>query len=186
VLWKMGGVNSSKDNAAYVAVADPFHEEHDARLVRWSPGCNGGSGQISMVDDENNSPIPGRAVIYDVVVGGDGGCPEGGAIDGGSPGQATVAWQYANTLTSVAAGSFRLSPTGSLDGSRVIDWGLTGDLAKPAFVEVDAQGNKLLEFTFTSGLDVSFRAIKVPTAALDLNALRKTAGAVLPDAGFGL
>jgi hypothetical protein len=172
VLWKMGGVNSSLDNATYVAVADPFFRQHDARLQPgWSPTCNGGSGQISMFDDESQKPGPARGVVYDVVVGapdaGGAACDAGG---GGTPGQATVAWQYKGTVSTAATGSFRISP----DGSRVIGWGLGGapDLA---FSEVDVNGNDLLDFHFTDG-NVTYRAIKVPLTAFDLNVLRSTAG----------
>lgn len=175
VLWKMGGATASKDGATYVAVSDPFFRQHDARLQPgWSPSCNGGSGQVSVFDDETQAPGPARGVVYDVVVGGgDGGstdCDGGPAIDGGTPGQATVAWQYKGKATTAATGSFRISQ----DGSRVIGWGLGGapDLA---FTEVDVNGNDLLDFSFSDG-NTTYRAIKVPLATFDLGVLRSTAG----------
>jgi hypothetical protein len=69
------------------------------------------------------------------------------------------------------------------DGSRVIGWGLgygpcwaTGGCApKLAFSVVDDAGKDLLDLAFTDG-DSSYRAIPVPLAALDLEAMRRTAG----------
>jgi hypothetical protein len=173
VLWKMGGATASKDGATYVAVADPFSLEHDARLQPdWSPTCNGGSGHISLYDDESNTTQPARAVVYDVVVGGGdagtGECGDAGAPDGGSPGTATVAWQYRGTTPSLAMGSFRITP----DGSRVIGWGL---IPGAGFTEVDGSGHDLLDFGFSDG-NTTYRAIKVPPGAFDLEVLRRTAG----------
>jgi hypothetical protein len=170
VLWKMGGTNSSLDNATYVAVADPFFRQHDARLQPgWSPSCNGGSGQISMFDDESQKPGPARGVVYDVVVGvPDGGAAACDAGAGGTAGQATVAWQYKGTASSAATGSFRISA----DGSRVIGWGLGGTPGL-AFTEVDVSGNDLLDFHFTDN-NSTYRAIKVPLSAFDLGVLRST------------
>ena len=175
VLWKMGGVDSSKDNTTFVAVADPFFREHDARLQPgWSSSCNGGSGQVSMFDDESGKPGPARGVVYDVAVGGpDGGteaCDGGTHLDGGTSGHATVAWQYKGLISSAATGSMRISS----DGSRVIDWGLGGTPDR-VFTEVDLAGNDLLEFRFTDG-NSSYRAIKVPLSAFSLADLRNTAG----------
>ncbi|HEY3816147.1 MAG TPA: aryl-sulfate sulfotransferase [Polyangiaceae bacterium] len=175
VLWKMGGATASKDGASYVAVADPFFRQHDARLQPgWSSDCNGGSGQISLFDDESSKPGPARGVVYDVVVGGAdagaAGCDGGASLDAGAPGQATVAWQYKGILSSSATGSFRISA----DGSRVIGWGL-GGAAGRAFTEVDVNGNDLLDFGFTDG-NSTYRAIKVPTSVFDLSLLRSTAG----------
>ncbi len=139
-----------------------------------------------MLDDETFTELTARAAIYNVVVGGDGGCLEGGVVEGGTPGQATLAWQYTGIGPSGAAGSVRLSPEGSLDGSRVIGWGFESNSKNPAFTEVDAHGNKLIDFALTSGFDLSYRVIKVPVTAFDLNVLRSTAGKPMSDAGFGL
>jgi hypothetical protein len=175
VLWKMGGRAASKDNATYVSVADPFFRQHDARLLPgWSSSCNGGSGQVSLFDDESQEPGPARGVVYDVVVGGEdggaGGCDGGSVVDGGTAGQATVAWQYKGQVSSAATGSCRISP----DGSRVIGWGL-GGVPDLAFTEVDVNGSDLLDFSFSDG-NVTYRAIKVPLTAFDLGVLRSTAG----------
>ncbi len=90
----MGGATASKDGATYVSVADPFALQHDARLQPdWSSSCSGGSGHISLFDDETQAPWSrARRRLRPVVVGGgDGGladCDGGPAIgSGGTPGQ---------------------------------------------------------------------------------------------------
>jgi hypothetical protein len=172
VLWKMGGPTASLDNATYVSVADPFFRQHDARFQPgWSPNCRGGSGQISVFDDETSMPAPARGVVYDVVVGAeDSGAEDGGCGEGGTAGAATVAWQYKGRITSSFAGSFRVSN----DGSRVIGWG-EGEVPGLAFTEVDVEGNDLVDFVFLDNSQ-SDRAIKVPLTAFDLDTLRSTAG----------
>jgi hypothetical protein len=167
VLWKMGGATASKDGAAYVAVADPFALQHDARLQPdWSPTCDGGSGHISMFDDEvPGAALPARAVVYDVAVGGgDVGCGDAGS----AAGTATVSWQRPGQGPTPAMGSFRILP----DGSRVIGWGL---VPGQGFTEVDEHGKDLADLSFADG-NVTYRAIKVPLGALDLGILRSTAG----------
>jgi hypothetical protein len=172
VLWKMGGKNSSKDNATFITVADPFDQQHDARLVAgWSSTCHGGTGQVSMFDDETTSGEVARGVVYDVVVGGSGSaCPDGGAFDGGAPapGTAINAWQYQGIHPSAGTGSMRISP----DNTRIIGWGI---FVGPVFTEVDVAKHKLREFSFAS-LDDSYRAIKVPLDTFDLPTLRMNAG----------
>jgi hypothetical protein len=163
ILWKMGGATYTKDTAAYVPVPDAFHKQHDARLLPgWSSDC-GGQGQLSLFDDESFESNPARAVVYDVRVGslGTGDC--------GTPG-ATVAWQVRGQSDSSLMGSFRI--TG--DGSRVIGWGIPsrGSLA---FTEVDSAGADLLDFFFAVPT-YSYRAIKVPLSALDIDVMRRTAG----------
>jgi hypothetical protein len=173
ILWKMGGSTYTKDNATYVTVADPFYRQHDARLQPgWSPTCSGGSGRISLFDDQTFESAPARAVVYDVVVGhGDGGAAgcDGGEVDGGAPGTATVAWQHKGVANSIGMGSFRILA----DGSRTIGWG--AGAPNPAFTEVDVNGNELFEVSFADG-NGSYRAIKVPTTALDLEAMRRSVG----------
>lgn len=197
ILWKMGGAVYSKDGALHVAVADPFIAQHDARLHGWSQTCSGGSGQVSVFDDETNTSARARGVLYDVSIaaadggligcdagameagalegGAEGGATDGGAADGGAPdsaiaGTATVAWEYRGPTWSAAMGSFRISA----DGTRVIGWG-EGPGGPHGFTEVDEAKNVLLHFTFTNG-DVSYRAIKVPPSAFALAVLRDTAG----------
>jgi hypothetical protein len=171
VLWKMGGSTASLDNAIYIPVTDPFFGQHDARLQPGWSTCNG--GQISVFDDQTYGPGPARGVVYDVHLGEvDAGCGSG------TPG-ATVAWQYKfdGGATSAAAGSVRISGDG---GTRVIGWGLLTNDAGSIFTEVDDKGNDLLDLTENNVSpptpNRSYRAIKVPTKALDLNAMRMTAG----------
>jgi hypothetical protein len=168
VLWKMGGTNSSKDGARYVSVPDPFNGQHDARfLPGWSSTCNGGTGSISLFDDETYGSQPARAIVYGVVVGpGDGT-----SCGGGSPGTAILSWHYRGLIPSSGAGSFRISA----DGSRLIGWGINGSTPRIAFSEVDDVGGDLLDFYFLYG-DTTYRAVKVPTSEFDLNDLRNTAG----------
>lgn len=183
VLWKMGGATANKDGATYVSVADPFALQHDARLLSdWQPSCGGGSGHISLFDDEiTGGAKNARGVVYAVTVapnpaadddGGaaaDGGCGDGGVADSGATtGAATVSWQYAATTASSAMGSFRIRP----DGSRVIGWGL---VPGAVFSEVDANGHDLADLFFANG-DVSYRALPAPPGAFDLATLRATAG----------
>ncbi len=160
ILWKMGGKTYTKDNAAYVSVADPFYRQHDARLLPgWSSTC-GGTGQISVFDDHSYENGPARAVVYDVNVG---------VSDGSetcAPAGATVAWQYAGSWPATMMGSFRILP----DGSRIVGWGFTSNRTL-VFTEVDSAGNDLFDLSFTQST-WSYRAIKVPLDELDLETMR--------------
>ncbi len=151
VLWKMGGAAYSKDGAPYIAVHnDPltsFYRQHDARLLA--------NGQVSMFDDQTDRPSTARGVIYSY------------DVDAGS---ATMVWQYKGSGTALSMGSFRVQA----DGSRLIGWGV-GAKTLSVFSEVDESGNDLLDFSFPNG-EVSYRAVKVPTTAFDINLLRATAG----------
>jgi hypothetical protein len=197
VVWKMGGPPFSLDNATYVSVADPFFRQHDARLLPgWSSTCNGGSGQISVFDNESNLSGPSRAVLYDVVVGsvdaGSAPCAGGAALedaasedgvtadgsaaldsgiaeDGGASSTATKRSEYRGTAPSAGLGSFRIGG----DGSLVIGWGLGGK-QDVVFTEVDSSGRDLVDFSMDG--NPSYRAVKVPLNAFDINVLRSTAG----------
>ena len=175
VLWKMGGADSSKDNAVYVRPDDPFVGMHDARFQPdWRQTCSGWSGQISLFDDETDTMNPARGAVYDVRVDrGGSACAEAGA--GGATG-ATLRWQYKNSLdggtTSNTCGSFRITP----DGSRIIDWGQSEPTPNGlVFTEVDEKGNDLLDL-ICPDLSSSYRAVKVPLSAFDLDLLRRAAG----------
>jgi hypothetical protein len=173
VLWKMGGKNSSKDNATYVTVDSPFSAQHDGRLLPgWSQGCNGGAGQISVFDDESFTSDPARAAVYNVVVGvpDGGGGTDAACASGGTPGKATLTWQYKGVQNVGLGGSVRTQP----DGTRVIGWGAYG-ATNWVMTEVDDKGNDLLDFQFPNG-DMSYRAIKVPLSTFDINILRNTTG----------
>jgi Arylsulfotransferase (ASST) len=169
ILWKMGGGAFTRDNAAYVPVADPFYGQHDARLgSSWAPSCAGGSGQISLFDDHSFAPGRERGVIYDVHVDpGDGGTADCGTSGDASSG-ATVAWQYAGPVSSGGLGSMRIQS----DGSKVIGWGYGGGSANLTFTEVDPSDHDVLDVSPV----LSYRVVKVPLAAFDLSVLRSTAG----------
>jgi hypothetical protein len=165
VLWKMGGASYTKDGAVEIPMGDAFHRQHDARFQPgWSDDC-GGMGQISLFDDETAEDQPARAVIYDITVGSPSGgttsCPAAGA---------TVAWQHAGARNTEFMGSFRVLN----DGSRIIGWGFGGERSL-VFTEVDAAGNELLKFYFTDD-SWSYRSIKVPLDALDLEVMRRVTG----------
>jgi hypothetical protein len=163
VLWKLGGATYSKDDGTvHVTVTDPFFRQHDARLLPgWSSKC-GGTGQISLFDDETGLAPPARAVVYAVSVGtGKEECETSGA---------TVAWQRVGSVSSINSGSFRITS----DGSRTIGWGQGGKV-NLVFSEVDAEGHSLLDFYFTDNSS-SYRSLKVPLGALDLDVMRSTAG----------
>ncbi len=175
VLWKMGGAPYSTDGATYVKVDQPFFRQHDARLGGWDQGCNGGTGQVSVFDDETAKPANARGILYDVVVGapdggGGGGC-DGGTPDGGhAPGNATTAWQVQGSGPSRMMGSVRIYP----DGARVVGWGAPHD---PGLIltEVDPAGNHTVDLHFNNAA-FSYRAIKIPLSAFELQDLRTTAG----------
>jgi hypothetical protein len=167
VLWKMGGTTSSKDSGVtYLPPpSQPFFRQHDARLLPgWSPTTCGGHGQLSVFDDETEmKDALARGVLYDVTVRSDGSstCANPGA---------TVSWQYRGQANSLFMGSFRVQS----DGSSVIGWGTPASLSGPVFTEVDVGRNDLLDLYFMPGF--SYRAIKVPVGALDIEQMRKTAG----------
>jgi Arylsulfotransferase (ASST) len=150
VLWKMGGATFTRDGAPYIAVhGDPlisFYRQHDARFLP--------DGTISMFDDHTDEPGAARGVIYSYDV---------------TARIATMVWQYQGTQTSSAMGSFRVLP----DGSRVIGWGSA--VPGLAFTEVDENAHDLLDFYFTDKR-WTYRAIKVPTSAFDIDVLRSAIG----------
>jgi hypothetical protein len=136
ILWKMGGSgpDSMLDSPkpVYVPVADPFVGQHDARLLSWKETCSGGSGQVTVFDDESLTGNPARGVVYDVIVNDGSGCA------GGTTGKtgATVAFEYKTwkNVPSQVCGSFRIGA----DGSRVIGWGQSQPLNGLVFTEVDS------------------------------------------------
>jgi Arylsulfotransferase (ASST) len=167
ILWKMGGTSYSKDEAVYVSVADPFDKQHDARFQPgWSATCSGGHGQISLFDDESDTAMPARGILYDVNVA----ASDCAATDAGAS-RAMVVRQYPGSSSSIALGSFRISS----DGSQVICWGATSTPGL-VFTEVDRKGDDLLDFEFTDGFAQSYRVVKTPLTAFDLGALRNAVG----------
>jgi hypothetical protein len=177
ILWKMGGVNQTNNNAPFVTVSSPFVGQHDARLRNWNQSCNGGVGQVTMFDDETEGTLrAARGIIYDVVVGpGDSTC-----ADAGTPGMATVAWQYSGTGQSSASGSMR-ELTGATDPLWVIGWGV--GVTPYVFSVVDQVTSKdLLDFAYMDN-EPSYRAIPKPLSNFDLTLLRETAGLTIPSSG---
>jgi hypothetical protein len=172
VLWMVGGAKgSSYDAPVYVPVDDPFVGQHDARLQpSWKPTCSGGSGQMSLFDDETDTTNAARAVVYDVIVNDGSGCAGGTT---GTTG-AKRSWQFKSPkhVPSNVVGSFRILA----DGSRTIGWGQSQPTTNGlVFSEVDDSGNDLLDFVCPDGSS-SYRAVKVPLSQLDLNVLRLTSG----------
>jgi hypothetical protein len=151
VLWKMGGATYTKEGAPYLQVErdtlGAFNQQHDARMQP--------DGTVSMFDDQSARKNPARGVIYAIDV---------------AAGTAHPVWQFMGKGTSTAMGSFRILP----DGSRVIGWG-GGQPNGRAFTELDADGTILRELTFPDG-SATYRAIKVPTSALDIDELRRATG----------
>jgi hypothetical protein len=159
VIWKMGGSSYSKDDTTYITVTnDPltsFYRQHDARLQP--------NGQVSLYDDQTDLPTEARAVVYAY------------SVDAGT---ASPVWQYLGQATSASMGSFRILD----DGSRTIGWGVSQQPL--VFSEVDESGNDLLDFSFANG-EATYRAIKIPTTAFDINLLRATAGLNPTDSDSG-
>jgi hypothetical protein len=177
VLWVLGALppTACSDAPTLVQSDDPFTAQHDARLLPgWKETCGGGSGQLSVFDDETYTTHPARAVVYDVNVAG--GC-DGGAGTAG-PSSAARAWQYTSVfdggVPSYTCGSFRIEA----DGARVIGWGQS--LPAPnglVFSEVDEAGHDLLDLVCPDRSS-SYRAVKVPLSWFALEALRR--GSAMP------
>jgi hypothetical protein len=152
VAWKMGGAHYNKDGAALIQViGDPmngFYRQHDARFQP--------DGTISLFDDQTFMPGPARALVVSYDVGS---------------GTASIVWQYKGKASVGAMGSVTILP----DGSRVIGWGTAGG-GNPTFTEVDQTGDDLLDFSFSDG-DSSYRALKIPSSAIDIGTLRRAVGA---------
>jgi hypothetical protein len=167
IVWKLGGTPSNHDNAAILSIHnDPgsgFFRQHDARLL--------GNGDLTVFDDRTE-PAPPTPVIGPSVTGPARGVEY--ALDTAHQ-TATLVAQFVNPagLPSFATGSTRRQP----EGSTVIGWGAETGAPFPALTEVDANGRALYQVAFPAG-DWGYRVIKVPQAALDINALR--AGAGLP------
>jgi hypothetical protein len=166
------GPDSMLDNPkpVYVPVAEPFVGQHDARLqASWKATCSGGSGQVSVFDDESLTPNAARGALFDVTVNDGSGCA------GGTTGKtgATRVFEFPTwkKVPTQVCGSFRLDA----DGTRMIGWGQSQPLNGLVFTEVDSVGHDLLDFICTDDSS-SYRAEKVPLTQFDLELLRKTAG----------
>jgi Arylsulfotransferase (ASST) len=156
VVWKLGGTTYNKDGAQIITIqGDPegaFYLQHDGRFQP--------DGDISVFDDHSAAAaMPGvaRGVEY--------------ALDLGA-GTAHVVWQYQAPANSAYLGSFRRYA----DGTNLIGWGAYTGSANLAFTEVDAAGHDLLDMSFVSHGNWSYRAEKVPVGSFDIDVLRRTAG----------
>jgi hypothetical protein len=58
----------------------------------------------------------------------------------------------------------------------VVDWGLSNGTGNPAFTEIDASGNALLELFWESHGSWAYRALKVPLETFDHDLLQNAAG----------
>jgi len=154
IVWKMGGAAYSKDGARIVRiVGDPqtaFSRQHDGRLQP--------NGHVSVFDDHTAAPGVARGVEYAVDV---------------QAGTATFVWQYLGSVSSLAMGSCRRYD----DGVRLIAWGFSSQPTAfaGAFTEIDDEGRDLLDASFVQG-DATYRAVRVPLDAFDIDVLRETAG----------
>jgi hypothetical protein len=160
IVWKIGGIASSKDGAQIIQMqGDPetsFFHQHDARFLP--------NGNISLYDDhttnfDSQMPPPnvarGMELSFDL-----------------TSSTATMVWQYQATIAASATGSFRRLD----DGSSIVGWGFLGNtMPALAMTETDNVGNPLLELRFDLG-GHAYRVLKVPTTSLDLDTMRKTAG----------
>lgn len=158
VAWKLGG--TARD-----AVSLPLLGQSPTRLGRQHDVQVLPNGNITVFDNRTAFPFapiagPARFVEY--------------RIDE-QPGSrsATVVRQVrrANGDNSGALGSARVQP----DGGVVIGW---GSVPGPVFTEVDADGEVLFEVSL-DGSRFSYRVIKEPLDAFDLDQLRATAGGAL-------
>lgn len=152
VVWKMGGSSYNKDGAQIIQIQnDPetaFYRQHDVRM--------NADGTVSLFDDHTEMPGPARGVAYTVDT---------------TTGTATVAWQCAGTVSSTAMGSFRRYS----DGTNLIGWGEVSTGTNLVLSDYDDSCNDRLDMQLDAP-NISYRAVKVPLTALDINVLRATAG----------
>ncbi len=157
VAWKLGGTTTPE---SLTIVGDPLggpKRQHDIRLLP--------NGHISMYDNRtqftNAAPPfattsgPARYVEY--------------AIDEGAR-TATLVREIRRSDGSFsgATGSGRLQP----DGAVVINW---GSVPGPVFTEYDADNQPIFEVDMP-GINSSYRTVKEPVSAFDIDELRLTAG----------
>ena len=158
--WKLGGTDRGDGTRLEMLGQQPTRpfRQHDVQVLA--------NGNVTLFD--NRTPFPfgapvtapavARYVEYEIDE---------------SAGTARLVRQErrANGDNSGALGSARLQP----DGGVVINWGA---VPGPTFTEVDDDGEVLFEVTFSSSpvQRFSYRTIKEPIDAFDLDELRATAG----------
>jgi hypothetical protein len=147
VEWKFGGTAVNKDGATYIAITgDPEGAFSMQHDARFQP-----SGNITMYDNHGAPGSVGvaRGVEYTR--------------------QGEFVSQTLGLATSAFEGSYRRYP----DGESVISWGAVRNEARMV-TEYDPQGHVVLEIGVPN--EISYRAIKVPIAQLDIGLLRASAG----------
>ena len=156
VTWRLGGdpANPNKDGATLLTILNDDevrpYAQHDARFQS--------NGHVSLYDDHTGQAGAARGVEY--------------AIDmSATPATATLNWQYKSPSGTYAnaTGSFRRYANGT---DNLVGWGFKGG---QMFDEVDEKGNLLFNMSFPNK-EMEYRAVKVPTSAIDINLMRKTAG----------
>lgn len=166
IVWKLGGKDRGDGTRLSMLGEQPTRpfRQHDVQVLP--------NGNVTMFDnrtqfpfgDSVTAPAVARYVEYEIDLT---------AATATTAGTARLVRQErrANGDSSGALGSARLQP----DGSVVLNW---GSVPGPTFTEVDADGEVLLEVTFSSSpvQRFSYRTIKEPLDAFDLDELRATAG----------
>lgn len=161
ILWKLNGCGNSQVDPDHEKVLtlrnDPegcFDAQHDARFQP--------NGDVTLYDDHSFQQGGGaRGVEY--------------SIDTATS-SATWVSQYQDQPpgdNASATGSFRRYLNGS---DNLVGWGLR---AGSGFSEFDAAGNDFFSMRFTKS-DAEYRVVKVPLNALNVNALRASAGLPRP------
>jgi hypothetical protein len=164
VVWKLGGVSPNHDGAQILTIQnDPeggISGQHDARFQ--SDGCGTSACEVSLYDDHTGQSGAARGVQY--------------AINTGA-GTATLDFSYAapDGGNAGATGGFRRYSNGT---DNLITWGFKPS-THSGYTEVDGSGNVLMTMTFPNG-DLNYRAVKVPTSALNVSTLRERAGLPRP------
>jgi hypothetical protein len=159
IVWKLGGTPANLDGATILTIQnDPLvtiSGQHDARFRP--------NGNVSLYDNHTRQTGPARGVEYAIDV---------------NAGTATLVWQHtaSDGTPAAATGSFRRSADGS---ANLIGWGFKTGYG---FTEVGATGNVLLDVIFPNG-EQTYRVVKQPRAAINVNLLRAAVPAPVP-AGF--
>jgi hypothetical protein len=155
IVWKMGGKPVNKDGAQIIQIQNYSNTsivaQHDARYMP--------NGDISLFDDQSFGFGPAAAGVEF-------------AINFGT-GTAQPVYQFGPPVTqqSLATGSFRRYR----DGHGVAGWGIDANHDGTLFTEANGAGNSVIDANWGNA-DSSYRVIKVPVQAFDINTLRTTAG----------
>ena len=155
ILWKMGGKPVNKDGAQIIAIQNYSNTsivaQHDARSLP--------NGDISVFDDQSFGFGAAAAGVEFAI--------------NFANGTAQPVYQFGPPVTeqSLATGSFRHYR----DGHGVAGWGIDANHDGTLFTEANGSGNSVLDASW-GNTDSSYRVMKVPLQAFDINTLRRTAG----------